>query len=167
VRQQLSWWVFLLAGVVFQTALLPLFLQDPWRPDLTRALVLWVALAGTPRGGALLAAAAGLVLDAASGTPLGFGVLLRLGLYGAARPFRGVFFDDRPLLLLPFAAAGALLEALGVGLLSWFAFRTAIAPGALASVGAAQALLDALCVPVVFLCLELVSGRRQRREATA
>jgi rod shape-determining protein MreD len=167
VRQQFTWWTALLAGVVLQTALFPLFLQDPWRPDLTRALVLWLALTGIPRGGVLLAAAAGLVLDAASGTPLGFGLLLRLALYAAARPFRGVFFDDRPILLVPFAAAGALLEAGGVGVLSGIAFRVAIAPGTLASVGGAQALLDALCVPAVFLCLELASGRRQRREATA
>jgi len=167
VRQQLAWWVALLTGVTLQTALLPLFLQDPWRPDLSRALVLWVALAGSPRGGAFLAVAAGLVLDAASGTPLGFGVLLRLGLYGVARPFRGVFFDDRPLLLVPFAAAGALLEALGVGALSWISFRTAIAPGTLASIGGAQALVDALCVPALFLYLELASGRRHRREAAA
>ena len=84
-----------------------------------------------------------------------------------ARPFRGVFFDDRPLLLLPFAAAGALLEGLGAGTLGWIAFRNTFAPSTMISVGAAQAVLDSLCVPAIFLLLELAAGRRQRHEAAA
>lgn len=167
MRAHAAWWGALVLGLLLQTALFPLLLADPWRPDLTRALVLWVALTGTPRGGAALAFAAGLALDAASGGPPGFGPALRLALYALARPFRGVFFDDRPLLLLPFAALGAVAEAVGVGLLSWFAFRSFLGLGALGSVAWAQALLDALCVPVLFVLLELATGRRQRWEAAA
>ncbi|MBE0616563.1 MAG: hypothetical protein IH608_01375 [Proteobacteria bacterium] len=167
MRAQLAWWGALLFGLLLQTTLFPLVLVDPWRPDLTRALVLWVALTGMPRGGALLAFAAGLTLDAASGAPPGFGPVLRLALYAVARPFRGVFFDDRPLLLLPFAVLGAVAEAVMAGLLSGFVFQSSLGMGPLASVAWAQALLDALCVPALFVVLELATGRRQRREAAA
>ncbi len=164
MRAHAAWWGALFVALVLQTTLFPIFFTDPWRPDLTRALVLWVALTGTPRGGAVLACAAGLALDAASGAPTGFGPLLRLTLYGAARPFRGVFFDDRPLLLLPFAVLGPALEAAVVGALSLLAFRTPLGLDVLASGAWAQALLDALCVPLLFVTMELSSGRRHRRE---
>ncbi|MDW7709283.1 MAG: rod shape-determining protein MreD [Deferrisomatales bacterium] len=164
MRAQAAWWGALLAGLALQTTLFPLFLTDPWRPDLTRALVLWVALTGAPRGGAVLAFSAGLLLDAASGAPLGFGPLLRLSLYAAARPFRGIFFDDRPLLLLPFATLGPALEAAVAGTMSWFAFRAPLGLNTLASGAWAQALVDALCVPLVFVALELATGRRPRLE---
>lgn len=167
MRAHLAWWGALLAGLVLQTALFPLVLSDPWRPDLTRALVLWVALTGMPRGGAILAFGAGLALEAASGTPGGFAPLLRLFLYALARPFRGVFFDDRPALLLPFAALGPVAEAAGVAVLSRFSFRNPLGLDVLASTAWSQALVDALCVPLVFVALELASGRRHRAEAPA
>jgi rod shape-determining protein MreD len=167
VRAHLAWWSALVLGLVFQTAVLPFVVADPWRPDFTRLLVLWVALTGLPRGGAVVALSAGLALDAASGTPLGFGMLLRLAVYGAARPLRGVFFDDRPFLLLPLAALAALVEAGAVGALSAFAFRGAIPLGALAATSLPQALLDAFLVPPVFVALELATGRRQKAEVPA
>lgn len=162
MRAPLVWWSALALGLLLQTAVLPVLLSDPWRPDVSRLLVLWVALTGVPRGGALLAGATGLALDAASGTPLGFGVLLRLSLYGAARPLRGVFFDDRPFLLLPFAALAALLDAAAAGALSALAFRQPIPAGALAATALSQAAVDALCLPPLFVALELATGRRPK-----
>lgn len=167
MRAHLAWWGALLLGLVLQTTLFPLVLSDPWRPDVTRALVLWVALTGMPRGGAALAFGAGLALEAASGAPGGFAPLLRLFVYALARPFRGVFFDDRPALLLPFAALGPVAEAVAVGILGRFSFRNPLGLEVLASAAWAQALVDALCVPLIFVALELASGRRHRTEAPA
>ena len=94
-----------------QTTLFPHLFSPEWRPDITLALVLWVALTGTPRGGAILAFLSGLALDLVSGAPPGFSAILRLLVYVSARPFRGVFFENRPLLLVPFAALGAAADA--------------------------------------------------------
>ena len=110
MRPFLAWAAALLGVLVVQSSVLPLFVPDPWRPDLTRALVLWLALTGVPRRGPFLALGGGAAVDWISGAPIGFTAFTRLVLYGLCRPFRGVFFDHHPLLLVPFAAAGALAD---------------------------------------------------------
>lgn len=163
MKGHVAWWTALAVGLVLQTTLLPYALPDPWRPDFTRALVLWVALTGVPRGGPLLAFAAGLALDAGSGAPLGFGVALRLGLYGLARPLRGVFFDDHPALLLPLALLGAAADGALAWLASQLVLPTSIPFSALAALSWRQALGDVVAVPALFLALELASGLRPTR----
>lgn len=108
-----------------------------------------------------------MLLDVASGAPLGFNTLIRLGLYALARPFRGVFFDDRPSLVPPFAALSALADAAGAGLLSWMALRIPLPVGVLVSTAWRQALVEAVFVPLVFVGLEIVSGRRSAPEVPA
>lgn len=163
MRAQLSWWGALAVGLLAQSTLLPQFLPDPWRPDVTRGLVLWVALTGVPRGGAILAFLAGLALDASTGAPIGFNALLRLGLYALSRPFRGVFFDDRPLLLLPLAIAATLADALCAWLLGRVFLLTPLPLPALASIAWRQALTESAAIPALFLGLEVLSGRRPPR----
>lgn len=160
MRTQLAWWSLLGLGLLGQSTLLPLFFSDPWRPDITRSLVLWAALTGLPRGGPFLAFAAGLALDAVSGAPPGFGAALRLGLYGIARPFRGVFFDDHPALLLPVAISASFADAFGAWAVSWLAYAAPFPPSALLSVAWRQSLAEVATVPAVFLALEVLSGRR-------
>ncbi|MDF1553465.1 MAG: hypothetical protein P1P84_10410 [Deferrisomatales bacterium] len=166
MRRFLLWTLILALGLLGQTTLLPDLIPPPWRPDITRALVLWLALTGTPRGGPVLAFASGLALDLCSGAPLGFGAILRLTVYALARPFRGVFFDDHPILLVPFAALGAGADALAAGLLGRLVFLGPIPGEVLLGIAWRQALLDAFWVPAVFLCLELLSGSQDRRRGT-
>jgi len=163
VRLLLLWTLALVFGLLAQTSLLPGLVPPAWRPDVTRALVLWVALTGTPKGGPVLAFAAGLGLDLCSGAPLGFGPALRLVVYALARPFRGVFFDNHPLLLMPFAALGAAADAAAAGLLSRLVFPGPIPGEVLLHVAWRQAVLDGFWVPAVFLGLELLAGRAARR----
>jgi rod shape-determining protein MreD len=160
VRTFLVWWLVLGGGLLAQSTLLPMFLSDPWRPDITRSLVLWAALTGVPRGGAALAFVAGLFLDVVSGAPPGFGAALRLGLYGVARPFRGVFFDDHPALLLPVALIACVADALGAWIVSWLTLSSPFSASAVFSVAWRQSLAEAIAVPLVFLTLEVLSGRR-------
>lgn len=164
MRSHAAWWGALGVGLLCQSALFPLFFSPPWSPDFTRILVLWAALTGLPRGGSSLAFAAGLLLDLASGAPLGFGAVQRLVLYGLARPLRGVFFDDRPLLLLPVAALAAALDAVVAGSLSGMGLVGSIPASMLAATAGRQALVDALWVPLTFVVLELATGRRPARE---
>ena len=166
MRLFLLWALALVVGLIGQTTLFPNLISPPWRPDVTRALVLWLALTGTPRGGPSLAFGAGLSLDLCSGAPLGFGAALRLVVYALARPFRGVLFDDHPMLLIPFAALGATADAAAAGVLSRLVFPAPIAGEVLFAVAWRQALLDAFWVPAVFLVLEFLAGRPARRQVT-
>jgi cell shape-determining protein MreD len=167
LRKHVAWWGILATGLLIQSTLLPSILPPPWVPDVTRALVLWLALTGSPRGGVGLAFVAGHALGAVSGAPLGFCAALRLTLYGLARPLRGVFFDDHPPLLLPFAALGAWVDAVVAGLLGQLVFSSPLPASVLASTAWRQALVDALWVPLVFVCLEVLSGRHAPREVIA
>ncbi|GAB4277274.1 MAG: hypothetical protein Kow0092_33090 [Deferrisomatales bacterium] len=164
MRAHLSWWAALAGAVLVQSALLPWILPAPWVPDLSRSLTLWVALTGLPRGGPVLAFAAGAAVDLVSGAPIGFHGALRLLLYTAARPFRGVFFDDRPELMPPFAALGAVADAGGAWVLSWVAFPTQLSLSVVFATAWRQALLDAFLVPGVFVALELAALRRPAPE---
>jgi rod shape-determining protein MreD len=155
-----AWWATLALGLLCQTTLFPHVFSPAWAPDLTRPLVLWAAVTGVPRGSAFLAFGAGLSLDAASGSPLGFGAALRLLLYGLARPLRGVFFDDHPLLLFPLALLGTLADAAGAWALSQIALPTPLPLDSVAGVWWHQALGDLVAVPLLFLLLEVASGRR-------
>jgi hypothetical protein len=122
---------------------------------------------GVPRGGVWLAFAAGHSLGIAAGAPLGFGAALRLALYGLARPFRGVFFDNQPLLILPFAALGAVTDAVVAGFLSRLVSSSPLTSSVLVSTACRQAVVEALWVPLVFVCLEILSGRQAPREVPA
>lgn len=163
MKAQLSWWGALVVGLVAQSSLFPLFLPIAWRPDITKALVLWLALAGNPGKGPLLAFASGFILDAASGAFLGVGPASRLILYLLVVPFRGVFFDARPLLLVPFATTCAVAEALISASLLWLASSSFPSWSFLVSTAFGQAVVDAIWIPVVFLFLELASDRRSPR----
>jgi hypothetical protein len=165
VRALLAWLLLLGLGLLAQTTLLSTLLSDPWRPDITRSLVLWAALTGVPYGGPLLAASSGVALDALSGCSIAFGAGVRLALYGLARPFRGVFFDDHPVLLLPLGAAGAFGDALGAWLMSSLAFAQPFSVSVAASTAWRQALTEALFLPLVFLAMEIMAGRRPREAA--
>jgi hypothetical protein len=164
LRAQLAWWLLLGAGLLGQTTLFSEFLSDSWRPDMTRSLVLWVALTGSPRGGPALAACAGAALAAASGAPLGFGAGARLLLYALARPFRGIFFDDHPLLLSPLGATCALVDGLGVWAMSWISLAEPLSFSAIRSVLWHQSLAEGLCLPLFFLFFEILTGRRPLRD---
>ncbi|GAB4256806.1 hypothetical protein [Deferrisoma sp.] len=159
-----AWLGILLFATGVQTTLLPLVLPDPWRPDLTRLLVLWLALTGVPRGGVFWAAGSGLLVDLLSGGHLGFVGALHVWLYVLARPLRGVFFDHQPLWLLPLAAAAPFLEAVGASVLFHFTAPSASAPPEIWAVALRQMPADVLLVVFVFLGLELATGRRSRME---
>jgi hypothetical protein len=78
-----------------------------------------------------------------------------------------VFFDDHPLLLLPFAALGALTDAFLAGALGRLVFSSPLSAWVLASTAWRQAVVDALWVPLVFIGLELLSGRRHPHRVPA
>ncbi len=162
MRPAVVWLLSLAAALVVQTALLGVWVPDPWRPDLTRVLVLWVALTGVPRGGVVWPALAGLAVDAASGAPLGLTSAMRLLLYGAARPFRGMFFDDQPLFLLPLALLGPLADVAVVQTLARFAYLNPVPAGVAVAVAARQAAVDLVLAPAAFVALEMATGRRGR-----
>lgn len=167
MRGQLSWWGALVVGLLSQSTLLPLVLPDPWLPDVTLILVYWVALTATPKGGVVLAFLAGLALDVVAGAPPGFHAVVRVAVYALCRPFRGVFFDDRPLLLLPFAALATLVDSLGVWVMSWLFLPGPVPFYAAVRVAGPQALVEALAVPVVFLLLEALSGKSPAKHRPA
>ncbi|MBI5015426.1 MAG: hypothetical protein HZB55_08030 [Deltaproteobacteria bacterium] len=163
MREHLAWWTTLALGLLCQTALFPYFSSPAWAPDLTRPLVLWVAVTGVPAGGAFLAFGAGLALDASTGGPPGFGAAVRLLVYGAARPLRGVFFDDHPILLFPLALLGVSADAAGAWVLSQFALPAPLPASSVLGTLWRQALGDLIAVPLLFLLLEVASGRRSSR----
>ncbi len=163
MRPLIAWAAALFGVIILQSSVLPLFVPDPWRPDLTRALVLWLALTGVPRRGPFLALGGGAAVDWISGAPIGFTAFTRLVLYGLCRPFRGVFFDHHPLLLVPFAAAGALADAGLSAAVSVWVLERPLVSGAAWAVGWRQGVVDALWVPAVFIALELATGRRTPR----
>lgn len=163
MRARLVWWSALLAALLAQTAFLPLFLADSWRPDLTRSLVVWIALTNVPGGGVYAAFAAGLGLDAAAGGPLGIGIAQRLLLYGLARPARGILDHTwTPLLLGP---AAVLSDTLLLWILRSFAFAHPASFLEIAGVAFRQSLAEAVALPAVFLLLELATGFRTERKA--
>lgn len=158
MRAQLSWWGALAAALVLQTSFLPHLLPDLWRPDFSRALVLWLALTGLPPQGIWYSFAAGLLVDLLSGTPFGFTALLRLAIYGAARPGRNLL--ERSPLVFALGPFAVLVETLIVLLLKGMVFANN--PGAfpIFMVGLRQAALEVICVPVVFVLMELATGYR-------
>jgi hypothetical protein len=167
VRSHLAWWGALGVGLLVQTTLFSTVLPPLWTPDVTRAMTLWLALIGIPRGGVLLAFSAGLAVDLTSGAPPGFTAALRLGLYALARPLRGVFFENRPVLLFPFGALAAFADAAGAGLLRWLVFPTPLSLDILVWTAWHQALVDLIWVPAIFVGLEVVVGRRFGLEVPA
>lgn len=158
MRAQFSWWGALLAALVLQTSFLPHLIPDLWRPDFTRALVLWLALTGLPPQGIWYSFASGLLVDILSGTPFGFTALLRLAIYGAARPGRNAL-ERSPLVfaLGPFVVA---VETLIVLLLKGMVFSNNPGVVDIVLIGLRQAALEVVCVPFVFVLMELATGYR-------
>ena len=165
MRAQLSWWAALAVGLLLQTTLLPHILTDAWSPDVTRALVLWLALMGIPRGGVWLAFAAGLAVDAASGAPLGVFAFSHLVLYMLGRPLRGKL-EHSPLIFLlgPFAVWA---EVLTIYPLRSLAFVNPVEFSTLAGVAMRQSLVEVVALPLVFIVMEVATGHRSGAEVTA
>ena len=120
MRAHLAWLGLLAVGLLVQTTFLPPLLSDGWRPDITRALVVWLALTGVPRGGPWYAFIAGFFVDMASGAPPGLTATCRLALYGLARPGRGILEHGALVFLL--GPLAALLDGFVVWLLKSLAF---------------------------------------------
>ncbi len=158
MRSHFAWWGTLAAGLLLQTIVLTPIVGDAWRPDFTRALVLWVALTGRPKGGALLAFAAGMIVDALSGSPLGFTAFLRLCIYGIARPARGVLEHSPVVFFL--GPVAVLAETVLVWLMSALAFSNKVDLAVILGVGLRQGLIEVFAVPLVFVTLEFLSGYR-------
>lgn len=169
MRAQLAWWATLAVGLILQLTLLPQILTDTWSPDFTRALVLWLAFMGTPRGGVWLSFAAGLAVDAASGAPLGLFAISRLVLYVLGRPMRGKL-EQSPIIFL----LGPIAVWIELGVLYTlrnFAFANPVDFATMASVALRQSFVEVAALPLVFIALELATGLRSERggstEATA
>lgn len=158
MRAQIAWWSALVLGLSLQNAFLSHLLPAPWVPDFTRALVLWLALTDHPGGGVWYAFASGLLVDALSGAPLGFTALLRLAIYGAARPGRNVL--ERSPLVFILGPLSVVVEGILVLVFGGSAFDNS--PDLLAVLGIVmrQGLLEVLSVPLVFIVMELASGYR-------
>lgn len=165
MRAQLAWWATLAVGLVLQTTLLPHLLTAAWSPDLTRGLVLWLALMGTPRGGVLLAFAAGLAVDAASGAPLGVFAFSHLVLYALGCPFRGKL-EQSPIIFL-LGPLAVWSEVVVIYILKNMAFANPVDFSTLASVALRQSVVEVVALPVVFIVMELATGHRSGREMTA
>jgi hypothetical protein len=149
-------------GLVVQTTLAMHFVPDGWRPDVTRALVLWLAFTGRPTGGMFYAFAAGLGAEAMSGAPLGLAVICRLALYGVTSPARGaVDYTHIVFLLGPFAV---VLETLIVWALRAMSFANPVPATVVLGVMLRQSLVEAIAVPVIFVLLEIASGHRTGRQ---
>lgn len=162
MRNHLVWWGVLALGLLVETTIAISFLPDGWRPDVTRSLVLWIALTGQPAGGAFLAFGAGLAADGVSGAPLGLTVLLRLALYGLFRPARGTLHFTRLLFLL--GPVAVLVDTLMVWALRNLAFANAVTAGAVLGVMARQLFVEAVTLPLVFVLMELLTGHRTSRD---
>jgi cell shape-determining protein MreD len=143
-------------ALLVQTALIPPFIPEAWRPDFTRALVLWLALTGVPGGGIYLSFLAGLAVDIVSGGPPGFTAVCRMAVYALARPWRGVFELSGIIFIIgPFAV---LADILAVLLLKNVIFLNAMNSLFLASIGAKQLLVEIFAVPLAFAALEKMTG---------
>lgn len=158
MRSQLTWWGLLLAGLTLQTSFLPHLVSDPWKPDFTRALVLWLALTGRPRGGAIYAFGAGLLVDMLGGARFGLTAFMRLMIYGAARPGRNVV-ESSPLVFL-LGPLSVVLETVILLLFSSTVFTNTPDLLTVLLIGLRQALLEVFIVPLVFVAMELGSGYR-------
>lgn len=158
MRAQFSWWATLIVGLILQTTFLPHLLPDLWRPDFTRALVLWLALTGLPPQGVWYSFASGLLIDLLSGTPFGFTALLRLAIYGVARPGRNAL--ERSPLVFALGPFAVVVETLLVLLLKGMVFANSVEILPILGIGLRQAALEVFSVPLVFVILELTSGYR-------
>lgn len=158
MRAQIAWWGALIAGLSLQNAFLPQLMPPKWVPDFTRALVLWLALTDHPRGGVWYAFAAGIMVDVLSGAPLGFTAMTRLAIYGAARPGRNVL--ERSPLVFILGPLSVVVEGILVLTFGSSAFANTPDTWAVAGIIMRQGLLEILCVPLVFVIMELASGYR-------
>ncbi len=165
MRAHISWWATLAVGLVIQTTFLTHFLPDAWRPDFSRALVLWLALTGIPAGGVWYVFSAGLLVDAMSGAPLGMTAMLRLVIYAVARPIRGILELSPVLLLL--GPIAVLAETVTLWALKALAFANPVGGSIMAGVAVRQSLIEAITVPVVFLILEIATGHHRERDIEA
>ncbi len=155
----------LIAGLIIQTTLLPQLLTDAWRPDVTRGLVLWLALTGTPKFGAAYSFVAGAAVDIVSGAPFGFTSASRLAIYGAARPARGSL-EHSPLIFL-MGPLSVLVETVVVWSLKSMAFTNPIDTINIFSISIRQALVEIVAVPLIFLLMEFLTGYRSGKEVPA
>jgi cell shape-determining protein MreD len=162
VRARVAWLAALLAALLVQTALIPPFIPEAWRPDFTRSLVLWLALTGVPGGGVYLSFVAGLAVDLVSGGPPGFTAVCRLAVYFFARPWRGVF-ELRGIIFIigPFAV---LADIGAVLLLKNVIFLNQMDSLFLVSIGARQILVEIFAVPLAFAALEKMTGYKTEEQ---
>ena len=158
MRAQLAWWAALVLGLMIQTTLLPHLFPDPWRPDFTRGLVLWLSLNAVPRGGAWYACLAGFAVDGLSGAPPGLTAILRLGNYAVVRPARGILENSSLLFLL--GPLAVLSETLVLWMLRALAFTNPVEGATVFAVAWRQAAVEVVTVPLVFLLMEVATGHR-------
>jgi rod shape-determining protein MreD len=162
MRSHLAWWGTLLVGLIIQTTLLPHFIGDAWRPDITRALALWAALTGLPRGGAICSFVSGLAIDATSGAALGFHALCRLVVYGTVRPMRGVLAHT--MIVIVFGPLAVVIDTILTLLLRTLLFPNTVPTAVILGIGARQLVVETLTVPLVFLLMEAFTGYRSERQ---
>ncbi|PLX43964.1 MAG: rod shape-determining protein MreD [Deltaproteobacteria bacterium] len=158
MRAQAAWWGSLLTALILQSSVLPFFLPDGFTPDLTRGLVLWLALTGTPGYGVFLAFAAGFAVDLFAGAPLGLTALMRLVLYGFARPGRGIL--EMPFAVFVAGPLAVLSDTVVILLLQKVLFVNEVSLGVLIATALKQALVELASVPLIFIIMELATGYR-------
>ncbi|TLN18709.1 hypothetical protein FDZ71_05675, partial [bacterium] len=149
MRARVAWLAALILALLAQTALIPPFVTEPWRPDFTRSIVLWLALTGVPTGGVYLSFASGLLVDVASGGPLGFTAVARLVVYALSRPWRGVF--DLTGILFIAGPLAVLADTILVFLFKNAVFVKPPSAGVILSIGLRQAAGEIFAVPFAFL----------------
>jgi len=158
VRAQGSWWGALLLALILQSSVFPFFLPEGFTPDLTRGLVLWLALTGTPRHGVILAFVAGLTVDLFAGAPLGLTALMRLVLYGFARPGRGIL--EMPVAVFVAGPLAVLSDTIVIFLVKRGIFLNEVSLGALSTIALKQAAVEFAAIPLIFILMELATGYR-------
>lgn len=115
-RAALLLFCLVLASIVIQVSLLPVFIRPPFKPDLLLVIMVFIALRGSFQVGAPLAWLLGMLNDVCSGLYLGLNAATFLILFLAIKSMSGRLYADSAILFV-LTVAGVTLAGFTLNLL--------------------------------------------------
>jgi rod shape-determining protein MreD len=122
-RATLFYFLLILAAIIIQTSLLPVFIRSPFKPDLLLVIMVFVALRGSSETGAPLAWLLGMLNDICSGLYLGLNAATFLISFFVIKSISDRLYADSAILFV-LTVAGVTLATFALNLLLIIMFTT-------------------------------------------